>query len=415
MILNKLKIETLPIGDELLTGKIADTNSQWVADNLFKIGARLERSSVIADDTVVIKQTLQDVASRADVVIVFGGLGPTSDDKTALCVAELLGAKLVEDPPSKERLFEYLKQRNRQVTPQALKQIVFPEGTTPIPNFKGAAVGFKMVLEGCCFYFLPGVPFEMKGMFLDFVYPDIKKLLGTSEKLLHFTWRCHEIPESELQRAMVSIEAKLPKNAYLGYRTRFPENFLTLYWNTNAEAPPEEMLAVQDEISKILGPVCYSTENKELEELIFEKLKKKNKTLVVVESCTGGKVSDLLTRVPGISEVYFGGLTVYQNAAKEKLLSVKLDHAEDAVSAECSRRLAEQAKLISGADISAAITGYLGPTGGTESDPVGTLYLCVIGSQIIERRIVMPARERNIAKGIASTYLLAEINKILSE
>lgn len=409
-----LKIETLPIGDELLTGKIADTNSQWVANHLFNLGARLERSSVIADDSDVIKQTIHDISERADVVIVFGGLGPTSDDKTAQCVSEVLGCRLVEDPPSKERLFEFLKKRNRQVTPQVLKQIVYPQGTTPIPNLKGSAVGFKIVLEGCCFYFLPGVPFEMKAMFLDTVLPEIKKMQSQSEKLLHFTWRCHEIPESELQRAMDPIESKLPKNAYLGYRTRYPENFLTLYWKTEEESAPGAMLEFQKEITDILGPVCYTTENKELEELIYEKLKKQGKTLAIAESCTGGKVSDLLTQVAGVSEVYFGGVTVYQNNAKEKMLGVSLVRPEDAVSKDCTRRLAEQIKIKSGASVGAAITGYLGPTGGTESDPVGTIYICVLGEQVAERRISMPLRDRNVAKSIAAAFLLAEINQALS-
>lgn len=410
-----MKIETLPIGDELLTGKIADTNSQWVADHLFELGARLERATVIADNPKVIKNTLHETASRADLTIVFGGLGPTSDDKTAECVSELLGVKLVEDEASKTRLFAYLKARGRDVTPQALKQIVYPEGTTPIPNFKGSAVGFSLILEGCRFYFLPGVPFEMKAMFLDFVLPQIKKFLETSEKLLHQTWRCHEIPEAELQRLMVPIESSLPKHAYLGYRTRYPENFLTLYWKSDSLERSPEMLHFQEKISGLVKDFCYSQDNIELEELIFQKLKTQGKTLAVAESCTGGKVSELLTRVPGVSEVFFGGVTVYQNAAKEKLLGVTLERPSDAVSAACTLQLAQKVKEKSGASIGAAITGYLGPSGGTEADPVGTLYLSVVGEKTFEKRVVLPARDRNIAKNIAANFLLAEINKSLGQ
>ncbi len=409
-----LKIETLPIGDELLTGRIADTNSQWVADRLFELGARLERSSVIADEPTTIRNTLQEVAGRADIAVVFGGLGPTSDDRTAECAAKVLGVDLVEDIPSKERLITALKARNRAITPQALKQIVYPEGTLPIPNLKGAATGFSFHLEGCKFFFLPGVPFEMKAMFSDFVFPEIQKYLSQSEKLLHATWRCHEIPESELQRLMDPIEAKLPANAYLGYRTRYPENFLTLYWKTTSKEHPPEMLAFEKEISSLVSNYCYSQENEELEELIFEKLKKQKKTLAVAESCTGGQVSEILTRVPGISEVFFGGVTVYQNAAKEKLLGVTLAKPEDAVSENCTLQLAQKIKQISGASIGAAVTGYLGPSGGTEKDPIGTIYLCVVGEKVFNKRVMLLARDRNIVKKIAATFLLAEINRVLT-
>jgi PncC family amidohydrolase len=156
-------------------------------------------------------------------------------------------------------------------------------------------------------------------------------------------------------------------------------------------------------------PWAYTEEKEELEELILQRLQQERKFLVLAESCTGGMVAQRMTRLPGASAYVWGGYTVYTPEAKESMLGVKLKNPEDAVSQECTRRLAESAKKVSHCDVAAAITCYLGPSGGTEIDPIGTIYLCVIGKTVQQKKIKLPSRSREEAQWGAATWLLWEI------
>lgn len=408
------RIESIAIGDELLTGRISDTNSAYVAGLLFRRGQRLERSVVVPDDEAAMRNIFAEVAARAQVVICFGGLGPTSDDKTAQVAARFVDANLIEDAPSLARLQGFLRQRGRTETPQVRKQIQVPEGARVLPNSVGLAPGFALTIGSADFYFLPGVPSEMKAMFCDHVLPAIERRLAAvgAETLFSHTWKCLSIPESELQRRMDPTEEALPPNAYLGYRTRFPENHLTLYWRAPGERPAAFLKQV-DAISRLVAEWAYTDEELELEDLVMRELKRQGKTLALAESCTGGLCAQRLTRVPGASENFWGSAVVYQIGAKDVLLDVKVGDPDEAVSADCSRRLAQSLKERSGCDIAAAVTGYLGPGGGTEKDPVGTIYLCVAGDFLVERRITHPGLNREASGWGASTYVLNEIWNLL--
>ncbi len=405
------RIETIAIGDELLTGKISDTNSAWVARELFKGGFSLSESHCIPDDTEVIKKALREAGARSDAVLVFGGLGPTSDDKTAAAAAEVLGTKLVEHAPSKARLLKFLEERGRTVNETVLKQVLFPEGTDAMRNPAGLAPGFRCVIGRARFYFFPGVPHEMKAMFDE----SARASLMEGAPAIHaHTWRCLGLPESELQRLMNPIEARLPAHAYLGYRTRFPENHLTLY--VRGDAAPE-LEKWKPEIRAILAPFTYTEEDKEPEHLVLDALKGSKHILVVTESCTGGMVSQRLTAVPGVSDRFWGGYICYDYRAKNTMLDVKVADADAAVSAETTRRLAQSALAENtDSDVSLAITGYLGPTGGTKENPLGTLYVCVAGKHgMREKRFVQPHSDRERSQWGAATSALCELYFFLEE
>ena len=405
------KIETLAIGDELLVGKIADTNSQFVGRQLFNLGLRLSRETVVADEISEIIAGLKESAGRSKAVIVFGGLGPTSDDRTAESVAKLLDCKLVEDVPSKERLFSVLKKRGRDVTPVILKQVLYPEATKTIPNLKGLAIGFYFTMGNCTLFFLPGVPMEMEAMFQESVLPELKNIFQCS-KLWSHTWRCLGIHESQVQEAMNPVEKRLPEGCYLGYRTFFPENHLTLYWSE--ERKKEGFESEKIRIGEILKTWVYTEEDKELEQVVVEELNRQKKKIALAESCTGGLTLQRLTRVPGASDVIWGGYTTYQITAKERMLGVKLQTMDEGVSQQCSTQLARQVKAVSECDISAAVTGYMGPTAG-EKDSVGTAYLSVFGKNLIEKKIVVPTDDRLRAQWGTSSYLLQALLKVLRE
>jgi nicotinamide-nucleotide amidase len=406
-----LNIETVAIGDELLVGKISDTNSQFVAKQLFASGLRLSRETVCADDMADMTRVLLDCSQRAKAVVVFGGLGPTSDDKTAECAAQILKCKIVEHGPSKEKLFSFLKKRGREVTPATLKQILYPEAAQVIPNPKGLAPGFFFQLGECSLFFLPGVPMEMEAMVLETVLPEIKKIFQV-QKLWSHAWRCLGIHESQLQEAMNPIEKKLPPGCYLGYRTSFPENHLTLYWPE--ERGLESYQDFQLEVRHILKPWAYTEGDRELEQVVVEELIKQNKSIALAESCTGGLTLQRLTRVSGASKVVWGGLATYQIAAKDKMLGVKLSNSDEAVSQKCSSDLASQLKKLAGCDVAGAVTGYMGPTA-SEKDPVGTVYLSVSGKKLVEKKVVVPTGDRFRAQWGASSYLLHLILQVLAE
>jgi len=405
-----MKIETIAIGDELLTGKIADTNSAFVAEQLFRRGLRLDSISVIPDTIPALHEKMNERGGVADVVICFGGLGPTSDDKTAEAVATLVGGDIVIHEPSKKKMLEFYKERGRQVLPAAMKQVHFPEKSEALPNEKGMAPGFTVRHKKCQFFFLPGVPMEMKTMFAQEVLPRMK--VGDAEILSH-QWKCLGIWESELQSKMDAVEKALPPHAYLGYRTRFPENHLTLYWRPlqNDKSSFEAWVA---KIRAILSPYTYTEKPDELETLVLDQLKLRGDRIAFAESCTGGLAAHRLTQIPGASAQVWGGVTTYRLEAKAKLLGVHVESEEAAVSAKCARDMAEAIARVSGCAVGAAITGFMGPTGGTEENPAGTVYLCVVGyGNIVEKRFILSTRERAQTQWGAATNLLAAVLTLL--
>ncbi len=411
-----LRIETLAIGDELLTGKTADTNTTFVGGELFHRAMRLQTTRVIPDEPEAIVQAIREAAQRADFVICFGGLGPTSDDRTAETVAAFLGCALVQDPPSVDRLNALASKRGRVMTPQMLKQVVLPEMTRALCNRVGSAVGFACRIDRAEFFFLPGVPAEMRPMFREHALAAIQSAQGPDTELLHSrVWKCIGIPESELQRLMVPIEQALPKEAWLGYRTKFPENQLTLYWKA-VGSPPSEFGKAVDAIGLVLAEFAYTDRDEELEDIVVRRLRETKQSIALAESCTGGQVVQRLTKVAGSSDCVWGGTVVYQLDAKARLLDVKLENPEDAVSKACSFDLAQALARKSGCGIVASVTGYMGPKGGTEQDPTGTFYVCVTGGQgAWERRYQYYDQSREANQWAAATAVLNLIREYLEK
>jgi len=409
-------IETLAIGDELLTGKIADTNSAFVGQSLFENGFRLSRQNVVPDEKKSIQDSIQEISRRSKAAICFGGLGPTSDDITSAVVAELLGRPLETNEAAKERLIEYLTARKRQVTEQTLKQVVVPQGSDVIPNGVGLAPGFSFSFQGCHFFFLPGVPDEMKPMFIKSVFPKIVSLAPAQGEVESYLWRCIGIVESELQRLMVPIEKNLPDGMWLGYRTRFPENYLYLYcMEENKDLRNQKLCEWKSKIETWVSPFCYGNAERDLEEWVFDLLKQNKMKVVLTESCTGGLVVQRLTRVAGASDWVWGGFVTYQIQAKDQMLGVKLKQPIDAVSSECTLALAKNALTKSNCDVALAITGYMGPTGGTPTCPIGTVFVAVTNREGKEHqeKIELPPRPRATLQWGASSFALNALRKFI--
>lgn len=411
-------IETIAIGDELLNGKVSDTNSTFVAERLFDRGFALNRKHVVADVESEMVDILRQVAGRCRVAFVFGGLGPTSDDKTAEVVARLLGSKIITHEPSKERMLAYYKLRNRPVNEASFKQVLYPEKTSPLANKEGMAPGFHCRLENCDLFFLPGVPREMKAMFDQEVIPQVEKIWATEKvgpAILAHTWKCLGIFESELQMLMNEEEKALGSKGWVGYRTHFPENHLALYVHANDAKAAETFEAFKTRIASKLAPYVFGENKATLEEIVIHRLRLSNLRLAVAESCTGGALAARLTTVPGSSDVFWGGVATYQLDAKKALLGVDVASPEAAVSELCSRNLALNLKDRSHVDITVGITGYMGPSGGTTDDPLGTVYICVQGTRRMEKKIILPPRSRKELQHGAVTYALDLVRQMLAE
>lgn len=407
-------IETLAIGDEILTGAIADTNSAFVGAQLMALGHRLDRETAIEDNEAIIGATLKARSEKARVLVVFGGLGPTSDDRTVDAVCAVIGGKPTLHAPSQRNIEEAYRERKQPLNPHALKQALYPDNATPLPNSVGMAPGFHAKIGGCDCYFLPGVPLEMQAIFQEHAVKHMQALSGFQNAAVLRTriWKCIGIFESQLQMVMDPVEAILGEDAILGYRTHFPENHLTLYFRGQDEAKFQDL---SGRIEKVLAPWCFARTSDSMEELVFQGLKEKGLRLALAESCTAGLVANRLSAISGASEVLWGGVTVYQPDAKKKLVGVEVATADWAVSAECTRRLAEGIRAVSGVEVSAAITGYLGPKDGGPAKPAGTLFLCAIDSrgQVKAKELRVNAKDRQRAQWGAATHLLDLIRTVI--
>lgn len=400
-------METIAIGDELLSGTISDTNSTYIAAELMELGYRLARETVIADDIQTIIDTLKERSKSANMVFVFGGLGPTSDDKTVDAVCKMSGAIPVEHPLSRERIERAYRERGQGLNPHALKQALYPDVAKPLANSVGMAPGFWWKLGNTDLFFLPGVPLEMMAIFQEQIKPWLSTHLAKQsiDRIQTRLWKCIGIYESQLQVAMDPIEKLLPTDAWLGYRTHFPENHVTLY---RLGAKTFDLGTLTEQIDTVLSPWTFTTSKEEMEEIVLRELKLRNWTVAFAESCTAGLACQKLSQIPGASNWLWGGVNTYQLTAKKELLAIGLDRAEDAVSEETTRDMARAILRISGADVAAAVTGFLGPDEGSAAARKGTVFCCVMGrnERILEKRLYVNPTNRPRAQTGAAIYLL---------
>jgi len=371
-------IELLVTGDEILTGAVADTNSAHISQALNDIGRSVVRHSCVGDDMKHLVSTLQEIAIRADVAIVTGGLGPTSDDITAEAAAKSAGVELVLNRSALRSVEDYFKTRNRPTSASNKKQAMLPLGSEAIHNPVGTAPGFTIRIEKCLFYFLPGVPFEMHRMLSDSVLPSIETLhRGVHEFRKVQTLSTFGLTESATGERMKGFSTEFPE-IKLGFRAKFPEIQIKLYASgTDRETIDIRMNKATESVLKTMGKNVFSVDGRSMEAVIGELLTESKGTLAVAESCTGGLISHMLTNVPGSSEYFlFSGIT-YSNDAKTKILDVAPEVLKrfGAVHEKIAEKMAAGVRQIVGATYGLAVTGIAGPGGGTDDKPVGTVCI----------------------------------------
>lgn len=367
-------VEIITTGNEIMSGLTRDTNFSWVAAELSSSGIEVRHHCAVLDNLEDLLASFATASKRAKFVIVTGGLGPTSDDLSALAASKFLETPLVFNQAVYQDIVRKLRERGREPNIHHEKQAMLPEEATVIENPVGTASGFSFVSGNSKFYFLPGVLREFRRMFSEHVFPDINNVAEKGGILRVKVLRTFGLGESEVAE---KLEGFSPEGVDVGYRIRLPEIHLRLTASgSDGEALDSLLRDACSEAGKRLGDFLFSQEDEPLEEVTASLLIEKDLTLSVAESCTGGLCSSRFTDIAGSSGYFLGGTVVYSNDSKERLLGVSAETLEQsgAVSGETVSEMARGARNLFGSDIGLSISGIAGPGGGTAEKPVGTVW-----------------------------------------
>lgn len=369
-----MRIEVLAIGDELLDGRVADTNTLFLASGLKALGHGIERRATVKDDIdVIVAEAKAIIARGTKLCVVSGGLGPTRDDLTRDALAALAGVELERVPELEVHLRQLFESRGRELTDNQLLQADRPKGAKTWENSQGTAPGFEITVDGCRFVCVPGVPREYQGLVQAAVFEPLAKTVKGGIERRHL--RSFGLVEGEVDRRLGGIPEKFP-GVRLGFRAHFPEIHISLAADGGAAGALDAAFAFAKEA---LGSRAFTEAEENLPQVLVRRLTAAGKTLALAESCTGGLTADLLTDVSGSSAVLIASLVCYANAAKEKFVGVLPEtlEAHGAVSERVVLEMADGAAAATGADFALAISGIAGPGGGTPEKPVGTVWMAL--------------------------------------
>jgi nicotinamide-nucleotide amidase len=370
--------EILATGEEIRTGSLVDSNSAYIAERLEENGVKVARLNGVGDDVDHLRTVLAEIGARADVAVVTGGLGPTVDDLSAEAAAAAAGIGLRLEQAALASIEEFFRKRNRPMNPSIRKQAMLPEGSDILFNPVGTAPGFSLRIKRCLFFFLPGVPFEMKRMLADQVLPRIAKHLGgRRDYRLIKTLSCFGLTESLTGERLAGLAGECP-GVQLGLRAKFPEIQVKLYASSPDEAQVSRQLEKACDWARArLGDIVFSDAGEPMAAVVGRLLRERKATLAVAESCTGGLISHLLTEIPGSSDYFLFSAVSYANEAKTRVLGVSADTLArcGAVHPDTAKEMATGARRISGAVYGIATTGIAGPSGGSAEKPVGTVCI----------------------------------------
>lgn len=365
----------ITIGDELLIGQTIDTNSAWMGIALNEAGIIVKRRVAVGDNWDDIWDALEKESRSVNVVLITGGLGPTADDITKPLLCKYFDGNLVVDQGALDNVIDiFTNKLGRPLIERNLKQAEVPDTCTVIPNKRGTAPGMLFRKNDCIFISMPGVPHEMKGMMSDFVIPLLKEEF-LSEQIIHKTLLTAGIGESFLAELLVKFEDLLPESIKLAYLPSY--GMVRLRLTTNLASKSDEIESLFGQLKSIVKDYLVIDSDISMPAAVAGLLKEKNLTISIAESCTGGYISHLLTSIAGSSQYYEGGVVSYSNDLKTALLGVPSEIliTHGAVSTQTVEKMAEGIRLRTGTDIGLATSGIMGPSGGTETKPVG--FVCV--------------------------------------
>ena len=432
-----MNIELLNTGSELLLGRVLNTHQQWLGRRLADLGYAVARQVTVPDVAPDIQSAVREALGRADLVIVTGGLGPTSDDLTRDLIAQLLGKPLRRDDAVLDHIKKRFAARNLPMPKNNEVQALVPEGALVLANPNGTAPGLAMEVgsgvwrlasgrpqtserlspdprartqDAKWLVLLPGPPRELRPMFDDQVEPLLRREFPPAAPFVCRTLRTSGIAESRVQEKIGSPLYKLEAMGLeVGYCARVGQVDVRLSARgANAERVVCEAAAI---VRRTFGAQIYGFDDEEIAAVVVRLLTDRHETLAVAESCTGGCIAHRVTNVPGASAVFPGGYVTYSNELKRKCLGVRAETlaAHGAVSEAVAREMAEGARRETGADYALAVTGIAGPGGGTTDKPVGTVFIALAGESgtTVERRT--NAYERETFKQLTAQQALEQL------
>ena len=374
-----MKAEIISIGSEILRGQIVDTNANFIAQKLTELSIDLNYISAVGDNQKMLLSLFKKAFNRSDLIITTGGLGPTEDDITYQIIAKALNLKLIKYPEAEENLKKFLNKIKIKVSLSNLKQVYLPEGAKIIINQYGTAPAMILEKDNKIICSFPGVPHEMKNLIEENLIPYLKEkfppYMIKKSKTLKITG-LGESSVNELIRNYINKQTNFSFGIYAN-----PEDIqvqVTTQAPTEKETDKLLQLSV-NQLTKILGNYVYGTDKQSLEEVVGNLLKTKKLKVAVAESCTGGMLGEMITRIPGSSKYFQGGVISYNAKVKEDLLKVppKVIRKYGEVSKEVAQLMAERVRRCCHSNIGISITGIAGPGGATEKKKVGLVYMAL--------------------------------------
>jgi nicotinamide-nucleotide amidase len=412
-------VELINTGTELMLGAVLNSHQQWLCRQLADLGYLVSRQVAIADDSREISQALRESLSRADLVVTTGGLGPTSDDLTRDCAAQLLGRKLRENPEALAGIQAFFKLRNRPMPERTRVEALVPEGALVLPNRQGTAPGLALEINPNPFrqgtgsswlILLPGPGRELRPMFADSVVPLLQRSLPQPEDFVCLTLRSTGLGESVVQEKIEeSLRTLTADGLEVGYCARPGQVDVRVSAFGNQA---RQLVAKAEAIVRTrLGPEIFGIGDEELEDVVIRLMTEQKQTLAVAESCTGGCIAHRLTNVPGASAVLRAGLVTYSNEAKQQFLGVRAETLDrhGAVSEAVACEMAEGARRVNRTDYAIGVTGIAGPAGGAPDKPVGTVYIALAAPRRTTVQKMFNAWDRQTFKDVTSRQALNQL------
>jgi len=400
--------EVMGIGTELLLGDIANTNAQFMSQQLAALGISVYGHTAVGDNRTRLIAALEHAFSKADMIVACGGLGPTLDDITKEVSAEYFGRKMVLC----ENSWQAIQRRfaGRKLPESVVRNAMVPEGCTILPNSHGSAPGVCLEQDGKTLILLPGPPHELKPMFTEHVVPFLRK--KTNVVFVSRNLKIVGIGESQVETVLTDL-IKAQTNPTIAPYANLTEMALRITASAQDEAAAKKLIdPVAAEIYNRLGQNIYGEDDACMAKIILTQLEGQNQTLAIAESCTGGLLTSAFVDIPGSSSVVLEGMVTYSNAAKTARLGVSEDTlaAYGAVSPQVAAAMAEGIAYTSGTGIGISTTGVAGPGGGTEDKPVGLVYVGLhikgIGTQIKELRLIGDRNEIRARAVVAAMDML---------
>lgn len=375
-----MKVELISIGDELLIGQTVNTNASWIGSELALRGAKVSHCAVIEDHKSAIINSLDLALSRADVVILTGGLGPTKDDITKHTLTEYFGTELEINQEVLERVKDFFERRKREMLDVNIQQAALPKSAKILRNDIGTASGMLFEIKDKTVISLPGVPYEMKHILTNSGFDFLVNKYKVSN-LFHRTIHLQGIGESYLAEEISEIENELLSNDIKLAYLPSPGNVRLRFTSEPIEEKKVNIDKAINKITELLPKHVFGEGDVNLSQIIGEILRAQNAFIGTVESCTGGEISKEIVKIPGSSDYFNGSLISYSNELKINLVGVEASSIEKfgAVSEEVVSQMAQNGRKILNTDYCIATSGVAGPTGGSEEKPVGTVWICVAG------------------------------------